>query len=233
MVSTYKAHYIRYSNPTCMKYKIGIVDDNEKIANQLQTRLALLGTVEVLFYSNGGAKTLEWFSTHTQHPDIVLMDIEMPGMNGIQTTFELKQRYPDLKIIMLTVFDNEEHIFNAIKAGATGYLMKEEKLNRIQQAFDEVMEGGSSMSAMIAQKTMNMMLSGYKSAATTLPRDQEEKLTKREFEILENLSKGLKNNELADKLFISPATVKKHIENIYNKLQLHSRVELVNWFHQH
>jgi DNA-binding NarL/FixJ family response regulator len=134
---------------------------------------------------------------------------------------------------MLTVFDNEEHIFNAIKAGATGYLMKEEKLGRIQQAFDEVMEGGSSMSAMIAQKTMQMMLNGFKGTATEIHREQEDKLTKREFEILEHLSKGLKSQELADKLFISPATVKKHIENIYNKLQLHSRVELVNWFHQH
>ena len=216
-----------------MKYKIGIVDDNEKIATQLQTRLALLGNVEVMFYINGGVKTLEWFSNHTQHPDIILMDIEMPDKNGIQTTFELKQLYPNLKIIMLTVFDNEEHIFNAIKAGATGYLMKEEKLGRIQQAFDEVMEGGSSMSAMIAQKTMQMMLNGFKGPATDTYREQEDKLTKREFEILEHLSKGLKSQELADKLFISPATVKKHIENIYNKLQLHSRVELVNWFHQH
>lgn len=215
-----------------MNYTIGIVDDNEKIARQLHTRLAMLEGVEVLFFEDGGEKAIRWFEQNRPHPDIVLMDVEMPGMDGIRATLELKQRFPQVKIIILTVFDNEEHIFNAIKAGATGYLLKDESLIRIRQAFDEVMEGGASMSPMVARKTLHMMLSGYNPGAGRAKPDEWEQLTKRELEILEHLASGMKNSELAERLFISPATVKKHIENIYAKLQLHSRVELVNWYNR-
>lgn len=213
------------------KLKIGIIDDNHKIAQQLKSRLALVDEVDVLFYADRGHKGIDWLKNNSMKPDLILMDIEMPEMDGIETTFRIRQLYPEIRVMMLTVFDNEEHIFNAIKAGATGYLMKDEKLERMLKAFEEVMEGGAPMSPMVAQKAMQMLLSGYKPTTQQIQYSSgQEELTKREQEILTLLAEGLKNQDIADKLFISAATVKKHVENIYNKLQLHSRVELVNWY---
>lgn len=211
---------------------IGIVDDNIRLAQQLKARLSLIDEVQILFFADRGAKAIEWLRQSTVKPDLILMDIEMPEMDGIETTLNIKQQFPDQKIMMLTVFDNEEHIFNAIKAGATGYLMKDEKLERILSSFNEVMDGGAPMSPMIAQKSIQMMVSGYKPAQSPQYTAEQQELTKRELEILELLAAGHKNTDVADKLFISGATVKKHVENIYAKLQFHSRVDLVNWYKQ-
>ncbi len=212
--------------------KIGIIDDNLSIGRQLIQKLSFSEEIQVLFYMDRGHKAIDWLAEHTEKPDILLMDIEMPDMDGIETTFRIKQKYPELKILMLTVFEAEDKIFNAIKAGATGYLLKDEKLERMLSAFEEIMEGGVPMSRSIAAKSLKMMIAGYKPDVKVGFIDgSDEQLTKREIEILEHLAKGLRNQEIADKLFISRATVKKHIENIYLKLQLRSRVELVNWFH--
>jgi DNA-binding NarL/FixJ family response regulator len=211
--------------------EIGIVDDNAQLSKQLIQKLSLAEEVTILFNVDRGRKAIEWLKENPQKPDIILMDIEMPDMDGIETTFRIKQQYPGIKILMLTVFESEDKIFNAIKAGATGYLLKDEKLDRMLQAFEEINEGGVPMSRSIAAKSLQMMLKGYKpEGKVPFNQESDEQLTKREIEILENLSHGLKNQEIADKLFISRATVKKHIENIYLKLQLKSRVELVNWY---
>lgn len=213
--------------------KIGIVDDNINLGRQLIQKLSLAEEIEVVFCVDRGRKAIEWLRDHPDHPDLLLMDIEMPDMDGIETTFKIKQLYPLCRIMMLTVFETEDKIFNAIKAGATGYLLKDEKLEKMLSAFEEVTEGGFPMSRTIAAKSLQMMLKGYKpEEKVPFIADSDEQLTKREVEILENLSQGLKNQEIADKLFISRSTVKKHIENIYLKLQLKSRVELVNWYRQ-
>lgn len=210
---------------------LGIIDDNSKIARQLVDRLEMVGGTEVLFNLHSGQKALDWMREHREHPDILVMDIEMPGMNGIETTFRIRQLFPEQVILMFTVFEDEENIFHAIRAGASGYLLKDEPIDRMVHAFHEVLEGGAPMSPMIATKTLQMMVSGYQpSQKMILSADPETQLTTREIEILELLSSGLKNATVAEKLFISPATVKKHIENIYRKLQLNSRVELVNWY---
>jgi len=212
---------------------LGIIDDNMTIGKQLIQKLSLAEEINVMFFTDRGRKALEWLAQHSEKPDLVLMDIEMPDMDGIETTFRIKQQYPKIKILMLTVFESEDKIFNAIKAGATGYLLKDEKLERMLIAFDEIMEGGIPMSATIASKSLQMMISGYKpdKKISFIP-DSEDQLTKREIEILEQLAKGFRNQEIADKLFISRSTVKKHIENIYLKLHVKSRVELVNWFNK-
>lgn len=213
--------------------KIGIVDDNQSIGRQLIQKMNLAEEIEVLFFADRGRKALEWLAAHQAKPDILLMDIEMPDMDGIETTFRIRQLYPDIKILMLTVFESEDKIFNAIKAGATGYLLKDEKLERMLVAFDEIMEGGIPMSAIIASKSLQMMLKGYKpEVKTSFIQNSDEQLTRREIEILEHLASGSRNQEIADALFISRSTVKKHIENIYLKLQLKSRVELVNWYNK-
>ena len=213
--------------------EIGIVDDNVQLSRQLIQKLSLAEEVKILFNVERGRKAIDWLKDNLQKPDIILMDIEMPDMDGIETTFRIKQQYPGIRILMLTVFESEEKIFNAIKAGATGYLLKDEKLDVMLRAFDEIMEGGVPMSRSIAAKSLQMMLKGYKpEGKVPFNQESDEQLTKREIEILENLSLGLKNQEIADKLFISRSTVKKHIENIYLKLQLKSRVELVNWYNK-
>jgi DNA-binding NarL/FixJ family response regulator len=213
--------------------KIGIVDDNVRLARQLIQKLQLVENIEVLFNQDRGRKAIDWLDKNPIHPEIILMDIEMPDMDGIETAFRIRQKYPNIRIIMLTVFETEDKIFNAIKAGATGYLLKDEKIGKMLTSFEEVLDGGAPMSALIASKSLKMMLSGYKPASRTgINPLSEEQLTRREIEILEQLVMGLKNQEIADKLFISPSTVKKHIENIYLKLQLKSRVELVNWFNK-
>jgi DNA-binding NarL/FixJ family response regulator len=213
--------------------KIGIVDDNQILGRQLVQKLGLAEEVRVLFCVDGGKKVLDWLALNMEMPQIILMDIEMPEMDGIEATFRIKQKYPEIKILILTVFESEDKIFNAIKAGATGYLLKDEKLDRMLLAFDEIMEGGVPMSALIASKSLQMMLNGYKPGKpATNAIETIEPLTPREIEILENLSAGLRNQDIADRLFISRSTVKKHIENIYLKLQLKSRVELVNWYNK-
>ncbi len=213
--------------------KIGIIDDNHLISKQLIQKLELASDVTILFFTDRGRKAIDWLERSHQKPDLLLMDIEMPDMDGIETTFRIKQRFPEIKILMLTVFESDDKIFNAIKAGATGYLLKDEKLERMLTAFDEIMEGGIPMSAVIASKSLKMMLSGFKPEEKTgFIKETGEQLTKREIEILEYLSKGNRNQDIADQLFISRSTVKKHIENIYLKLQLKSRVELVNWYKQ-
>ncbi len=214
------------------KYQIGIIDDNHKIAQQLQQKLSLVDDVEILFFEDRGLKGINWLNTNLQKPNIILMDIEMPDMDGIETTFRIKQIFPGIQIIMLTVFESEDSIFNAIKAGATGYLLKDEKLESILNSFEEVLSGGAPMSPLIAQKTIQMLSKGYKPQQVVIyANNSEEQLSKRELEILQLLANGLRNFDVAERLFISNATVKKHIENIYNKLQIHSRAELVNWYH--
>lgn len=214
------------------KYQIGIIDDNHKIAQQLQQKLSLVDDVEILFFEDRGLKGINWLNKNVQKPNIILMDIEMPDMDGIETTFRIKQIFPGIQIIMLTVFESEDSIFNAIKAGATGYLLKDEKLESILNSFEEVLSGGAPMSPLIAQKTIQMLSKGYKPQQVVIyANNSEEQLSKRELEILQLLANGLRNFEVAERLFISNATVKKHIENIYNKLQIHSRAELVNWYH--
>jgi DNA-binding NarL/FixJ family response regulator len=213
--------------------KIGIVDDNQILGRQLVQKISLAEDVRVLFCVDGGKKALDWLALNVEIPQIILMDIEMPEMDGIEATFRIKQKYPEIKIIILTVFESEDKIFNAIKAGATGYLLKDETLQRMLLAFEEIMDGGAPMSALIASKSLQMMLIGYKPGKSAVNAyETGELLTSREIEILEHLSLGLRNQEIADRLYISRFTVKKHIENIYLKLQLKSRVDLVNWYNK-
>jgi DNA-binding NarL/FixJ family response regulator len=153
------------------------------------------------------------------------MDIEMPVLNGIETTQIVKQKYPQLKIIILTAFDNDEHIFNAIKAGADGYLLKEINPDVLYTGIKETLSGGAAMNPSIALKTLKLLRNPID--IQDLKDQLKISLSKREVEVLEQLSKGLSYTAIADNLFLSPGTVRKHIENIYKKLQVHSKMEAV------
>lgn len=154
-------------------------------------------------------------------PDVVLMDIDMPKMNGIECIRKLKTVMPSLQIMMLTVFEDDEKIFQSLKAGASGYLLKKTPPVKLLEAIEEVYSGGSPMSGQIARKVIQVFHSTQESSPHT------ESLSQREHEILSYLAKGHRYKEIADELFISIETVRTHIRNIYEKLHVRSRTEAV------
>lgn len=152
--------------------------------------------------------------------DVVLMDIVLPGMSGIECTRLLKNKYPNLQIIMCTIYEDDEKIFEALTAGANGYLLKKSSPAVIIESIKDVMNGSAPMSGEIARKVVNYF---QRESKVSNP-----KLSTREFEILNLLSEGYSNKEIADKLFVSGHTVRNHLYKIYEKLQVHSRVEAIN-----
>lgn len=208
--------------------RIAIAEDISRIAQTLKEKLELSNDLKVQFIAPNGKELLKELN-HNHNVDVILMDINMPEMNGIEATKQVNQRWPNIKIIMSTVFDDEENIFNAILAGASGYLMKDERPEKVHRAVFEALEDGAPMSPAIARKALTMLRSGISQPVETENFD----LTKRETEILEHLAKGLSYDQIADNLFISNGTVRKHIENIYRKLQVHNKVEAVQKATQH
>jgi DNA-binding NarL/FixJ family response regulator len=203
--------------------KIAIVDDNSFLTTSIIEKLSFFNEIEIKFTATNGEDLLQKI-VQEHHIDLILMDIEMPVMNGIQATAAIKQKYPHIKIIMLTVFDNDEHIFNAIKAGADGYLLKDVNPDVLHKGILETFNGGAAMNPTIALKTLKLLRNPIKFDEVI---EEKINLTTREVEVLEQLAKGLSYILIADNLFISPSTVRKHIENIYTKLQVHSKLEAV------
>lgn len=208
-----------------MNLKISIAEDNYFLYKSIEEKLSFFTDVSIKFHANNGAELIGKLEEN-HNIDVILMDIQMPVMDGIKATELIKNRYPQIKVIMLTVVDDDECVFKSIKAGANGYLLKEINAENLYNSIIEVMEGGAAMTPSIALKTLNLLRNP--NLVTTKPEASEDiQLTKREIEILVQLSKGLNYNDIADNLFISPSTVRKHIENIYRKLQVHNKMEAV------
>lgn len=204
--------------------KIVIVDDNVFLQKAVAEKLSFFDNLSCKFTANSGIDLLEKLENN-HNIDLILMDIEMPKMNGIEATAIVKTKYPHIKIIMLTIFDNDENIFKSIKAGADGYLLKDVNPNDLHQGITETLNGGATMTPSIALKTLKLFRNPIEFDEKT---DVEEiKLTSREIEVLEQLSKGLKYNNIADNLILSLGTVRKHVENIYAKLQVHNKLEAI------
>ena len=206
------------------KIQIAIADDNNFLIRSIKDKLLLFDNIRISFKANDGLKCMEKLQGE-RRTDLVLMDIEMPLQNGITTTALIKQKYPQIKVIVLTVFDDDEIIFSAVKAGADGYLLKETPPEALYNAIVQTLEGGAVMTPSIAMKTLHLLRSPLP-AESDAPEDIT-KLSQRETEVLEQLSKGLPYTTIAENLFISPATVRRHTENIYRKLQVHSKIEAV------
>ncbi|MFM2367890.1 MAG: hypothetical protein RL619_186 [Bacteroidota bacterium] len=204
--------------------KIVIVDDNAFLTKAIQEKLSFFEDFNLKFTAINGEDLLAKLEKN-HNIDLILMDIEMPKMNGIEATEQVKNRYPHIKIIMLTVFDNDENIFKSIKAGADGYLLKEVNPKDLHQGIIETLNGGATMTPSIAMKTLKL----FRNPITfqNIPNNEEYNLTGREMEVLEQLSKGLKYNIIADNLFISSGTIRKHVENIYTKLQVNNKLEAI------
>ncbi|MCR9226691.1 MAG: response regulator transcription factor [Flavobacteriaceae bacterium] len=207
------------------KIKLAIVDDNTFLARAIQEKLADFEDLNIKYMVfNGGELLARLEKNHNL--DLVLMDIEMPVLDGIETVRIVKQKYPHIKVLMLTVFDNDENIFNAIQAGADGYLLKEIEGHKLYNAINETIEGGAAMSPSIAVKTLKLLRYPEKQQSLSV-QEEDISLSSREKEVLEQLAEGLSYTVIAKNLFLSPNTVRKHIENIYKKLQVHNKLEAV------
>ncbi len=217
------------------KIPIAIVDDKRLLRNTLSEQIQYNQPIEVLFMAEHGIDFLQQMEKRPKnsHPLVVLMDIEMPEMDGLETVLISKEIYPDIQFLMLTAFSEDEKIFDAVKAGASGYLLKDEKISKIVSSITELLDNGSvPMSPIVAQKTLEMLKNADKSLANNYTnKDKSDEmfdfLSNREIEILHGIVDGLNYKEIAEKLFISPHTVRKHIANIYDKLHVTNKTAAI------
>jgi DNA-binding NarL/FixJ family response regulator len=203
------------------KTDVVIIEDNELLRDSLMEAINKSGQISCRNSFGSGEAALDLIEKEELVPDIILLDIGLPGMNGIELIPELKKLTPSSKILIITVHDDDENVFNAICAGASGYLLKDLSADGIVNSISEVMNGGAPMNSHIAKKVLSMF------------RDQNVKfdgydLSEREKEILALLVDGLSKKQIAEKIFISHHTVDSHIRNIYAKLEVHSRSSAIS-----
>jgi DNA-binding NarL/FixJ family response regulator len=204
--------------------RVLIVDDHALFRRGLQMVLQQEEDIEVVGEAADGAEAIE--QAVELMPDVVLMDVRMPKRSGIEATQQIRDSLPHAKILMLTISDEEQDLYEAIKAGASGYLLKEISIEEVADAIRSVWAGQSRISPSMASK----LLSEF--AAMSKRADERQqvpapRLTEREMEVLRLVAQGLNNRDIAAQLFISENTVKNHIRNILEKLHLHSRMEAV------
>jgi DNA-binding NarL/FixJ family response regulator len=218
-----------------MNFIVALAEDNNVNRNTFLQKIQVLGNMQVAFIAGNGHECLEQLKGTPDHklPQVIFMDLEMPQMNGIETIRLAKVMYPGIHFIVLTVFDDDEKIFEAIKAGASGYLLKHEPAGVLQEAITNVIEfGGAPMSPAIARKALQLMsrssVKGMEEPKRTIP----EMITAREEDILKHMVNGWDAKRIAATLEISVLTVRKHIANIYEKLHVQSKAEVIKMAHR-
>ena len=204
------------------KISVAIVEDSDMIREMTARTINLSEEFEMQQTYSNGEDAVSFLSKNT--PQIVLMDIDLPGMSGIECVAKLKEKCPGTQFMMFTVSEDDDDIFDALKAGAAGYLLKGQSPGLLLTALRDLHEGGSPMSASIARR----VVTAFHTPTMQSKQGAELDLTERERELLRLLSTGLRNKEIADRLYISLDTVKKHVNNIYRKLHVQSRAEAVN-----
>jgi DNA-binding NarL/FixJ family response regulator len=213
---------------------IAIVDDKKSLRTALQDRLNAFDNYEVLFTAENGKDFLEKMveARKSISPDVVLMDIDMPIMNGIEAVAQGKDRYPNSKYLMLTIFDEDDKIFSAIKAGADGYLLKDEPVEKIKEAIINLLnDEGAPMSPSIARRAFNLLMNAKVDIRETATSNElDYNLTEREKEILIKLIDGLEYKEIAQDINVSPNTIRNHVTKIYKKLHVTSRAQAMKLF---
>ncbi len=208
-----------------MNIPVAIVEDNHDIRHALEQIIEMADGYSLAgSYINGEEALLQ---IPLISPEIVLMDINLGGINGIEVVRQLKRNMTEVLFMMCTIYEEDEKIFEALSAGASGYILKKTAPDKLLIAIKELKDGGAPMSSQIARKVVTHFLNTSTASPLNNPLDL---LSIREKEILEMLSKGLLYKEIAERVFISPQTVRKHVYHIYEKLHVGNRIEAVNAF---
>ena len=202
--------------------RVLVVDDQELLRRGVTMLLGVEPDMEVVGEAADGASAAALAATAV--PDVVLMDVRMPRQTGIEACTAVKDAAPNARIIMLTVSDDEADLYDAVKSGASGYLLKDSSIEEVAQAIRVVADGQSLISPSMAIKLLDEFKQMARTDRQAVPTPR---LTERELEVLRLVAQGLNNREIAKQLFISENTVKNHVRNILEKLQLHSRMEAV------
>lgn len=202
--------------------KILVVDDHQLLREGLKKILALEEDFEVIGCADNGESALAMLKK--TKPDIILMDVNMPKMNGIDATFKIKQLYPAIKIIALTIHEDEEYVFELIRAGVSGYVLKDISADELIDTIKRVNKGESIIAPSITGKIINEFSKMHRKAEMEKNRGQ---LTRREKEVLVLLTEGKSNKSIAEDLFLSEKTVKNHVSNVLHKLEVEDRTQAV------
>lgn len=197
--------------------KVAIVEDDKGIQRSLEWLLK--SSAEFLCVASCRSAEEAWHELPKAAPEVILMDINLPNQSGIECTARIKELLPSVQVVMITVYSDAEKVFNALRAGASGYILKRSAPEKILQAIREVHAGGVLMSSEIARKVLDT----FREPAPTSA--EEQNLSHREQEVLELVSQGCSNKEIADKLAISVQTVAWHLRHIYSKLHVYSRTQ--------
>lgn len=199
-----------------MPIGIGIVEDHTEFRQSIEYLVSTAPEYNITWSVSSAEEALK----EKSDPEIVLLDINLPGMKGIDAISLLKKKKEGLKVIMLTIHEDDHHILEAVRNGADGYILKKANRNKILEAIKQVYEGGGALTPSVARQVMAFLKP--EKSVKDIP-----VLTPREKEILLLITQGMINEKIAAKLFISPETVRNHIRNIYDKLQVHSRSQVV------
>jgi DNA-binding NarL/FixJ family response regulator len=194
-----------------------IVDDHLVVREGLRKLLEVGDDIEVIGEANDGFECLRLLEK--LHPDIIFMDVKMPGISGIETTRLVCEKYPDVRIIMLTIYGDEQFVLEAIRAGAKGYLLKSATREDLVKAVDHVVSGRAFLDPNVTDGVLVQLKCGHGQGEA----QEKAQLTQREFEVLKSITSGMKDRDIADALNISEHTVRSHIKSIYRKLKVSSR----------
>lgn len=205
-----------------------IADDQELIRQSLEIVLSTHEDINVISTANDGFEVLD--NIKQERPDVILMDIRMPKMDGVYCTKMVKEQYPQIKIIILTTFDDDEFVFSALKYGASGYLLKGVSMDELYEAIHTVICGGAMINPDIATKVFKifsqMAQSNY---AIQVEEDLVKDISKSEMRVIQQVGFGLSNKEIAQKLYLSEGTVRNYLSTILSKLDLRDRTQLAIW----
>ena len=204
--------------------RVMVVDDQELIRQSLKVILSVNADMEVVGIAGDGSETLKVIEEC--RPDVVLMDIRMPVMDGVECTARIKEKHPEIKVIALTTFDDDEFVFGALKNGASGYLLKGSSLQELSAAIRTVYSGGAMINPNVASKVIQQFSS---MANPGISETDTEGITKSEWDVIQAVDRGLSNKEIAETLWLSQGTVRNSISSILNKLHLRDRTQLAIW----
>lgn len=208
--------------------KVMIADDQTLIRESLEIVLSTHDNIKLVKGAADGFEVLE--NIKSEKPDVILMDIRMPKMDGVMCTKEVKEKYPDIKIIILTTFDDDEFVFSALKYGASGYLLKGVSMDDLYHAIETVYKGGAMINPDIATKVFKLFSQMAQSNfAVQVDEKNVDDLTNNEWRIIQQVAQGLSNKEISAKLFLSEGTVRNYLSSVLSKLDLRDRTQLAIW----